>query len=47
MNARVNVLNNNINPATNIPFMMVFFNPPENVSEFGLEVIEAKTVEQN
>ncbi len=46
LNAKVGILSNNINiqPGKKVSFMTVFFNFPENVREFGLEVIDAKTV---
>ncbi len=46
LNAKVGILSNNINvqPGKKVPFMTIFFNLPENVREFGLEVIEAKNV---
>ncbi len=46
LNAKVGILSNNINvqPGKKVPFMTVFFNLPEHVREFGLEVIDAKKV---
>ena len=32
--------NINIEPGKSIPFMLVFFNPPENVSEFSVEIFQ-------
>lgn len=42
--SQVGVLTNNTNiaPAGEVPFMMVFFDPPEAVKEFGVKVVDAK-----
>jgi predicted Zn finger-like uncharacterized protein len=42
--SQVGVLTNNTNiaPAGEVPFMMVFFDPPETVKEFGVKVVDAK-----
>ncbi len=42
LNSRLGVLttNKHIAPGASTPFMTVFYNPPEEVVEFGLEVIE-------
>ena len=42
--SQVGVLTNNTNiaPAGEVPFMMVFFDPPEAVKEFGVKVIDVK-----
>jgi hypothetical protein len=44
LTAKVGILTNNTNlkPETGVPFMVVFTNPPETLSEFALEPIEAK-----
>jgi predicted Zn finger-like uncharacterized protein len=44
LTAKVGVMTNNTNvkPGTGVPFMAVFTNPPETLSEFALEPIEAK-----
>lgn len=44
LNSQVGVLTNNTNiaPAGEVPFMLVFFDPPEAVKEFGVKVIDAK-----
>ncbi len=46
LNAKVGILSNNINvqPGKKVAFMTVFFNLPQHVREFGLEVIDAKKV---
>lgn len=43
LQARLGVLttNKHVDPGSYTPFMVVFYDPPENVQEFGLEVIEA------
>ncbi len=48
LNAKVGILSNNINiqPGKKVSFMAVFFNLPEDVREFGLEIIDAKAVKQ-
>jgi len=40
--SQVGVLTNNTNiaPAGEVPFMMVFFDPPETVKEFGVKVVD-------
>ncbi len=44
LTARVGVLTNNtfIKPGKSTPFMVAFYNPPEEVQEFGLEVVQAE-----
>lgn len=44
LNSELGILSNNTNlaPGSSTPLMLVFFEPPENVAEFGLRVIEAK-----
>jgi predicted Zn finger-like uncharacterized protein len=44
LNAKLGILTNNtfIKPGGATPFMVVFYAPPENVQEFGLEVIDVK-----
>ena len=43
LTSQLGILTNNkhIDPGSSTPFMTVFYNPPEEVQEFGLEVIEA------
>lgn len=43
LSSRLGVLttNKHLDPGSHTPFMVVFYNPPENVQEFGLEVTEA------
>ncbi|MFN2268024.1 MAG: DUF3426 domain-containing protein [Desulfonatronovibrio sp.] len=43
LEARLGILttNKHVDPGSHTPFMAVFYNPPEEVQEFGLEVIEA------
>ncbi len=38
--------NTNLQPGMGVDFMILFYNPPENVSEYGLEVVQALDVEQ-
>jgi len=44
LTAKVGILTNNTNlkPGAEVPFMVVFPNPPETLQEFGLDAIEAK-----
>ncbi|SDN57175.1 MJ0042 family finger-like domain-containing protein [Desulfonauticus submarinus] len=44
LNSKIGILTNNtfVKPGGRVPFMVVFYNPPENVQEFGLEVIDVK-----
>ena len=41
--SEVGVLSNNtfLKPGMDTPFMVVFFNPPKNVKEFGVKVLDA------
>ena len=43
LQSRMGIMSNNTNvePGSSTPFMVVFYNPPDEVQEFGLEVIEA------
>jgi len=44
LSAKVGILTNNthLQPGGEVPFMVVFPNPPETLQEFGLDAIEAK-----
>ncbi len=44
LNSKIGILTNNtfVKPQGRVPFMVVFYNPPENVQEFALEVIDVK-----
>lgn len=44
LNAKAGILSNNTNlaPGEGVPFMVVFYNPSEEVKEFGLKVVQAK-----
>jgi predicted Zn finger-like uncharacterized protein len=44
LSSQVGVLTNNTNIASagEVPFMIVFFDPPETVKEFGVKVVDAK-----
>lgn len=41
---KIDILTNNTNvpPGTEVPFMVVFYNPPDNAAEFGVKVIDAR-----
>lgn len=44
LTSEVGVLSNNtfLKPGMDTPFMIVFFNPPKNIKEFGVKVIDAR-----
>jgi len=44
LTSQVGVLTNNTNiaPGADVPFLIVFFDPPEAVKEFGVKVVDAK-----
>lgn len=48
LTAKVGILTNNTNiqPGASVPFMVIFFDAPETVEEFGLEVIQASVPAQ-
>ncbi len=48
LSAKVGILTNNTNiqPGASVPFMTVFFQAPETVEEFGLEVIQSSLPQQ-
>ncbi|MEG2140258.1 MAG: DUF3426 domain-containing protein [Bilophila sp.] len=41
---KIDILTNNTNvpPGTEVPFMVVFYSPPDNAAEFGVKVIDAR-----
>lgn len=41
---KIDILTNNTNvaPGAEVPFMVVFYNPPDNAAEFGVKVIDAR-----
>ena len=45
LNNKIDILTNNTNipSAGEVPFMVVFYNPPSTVTEFGVKVVEART----
>ena len=45
LNNKMEILANNTNvpPGGEVPFMILFYAPPENVAEFGVRIIDAKT----
>ncbi len=45
--AGIGANNINLQPGQNVPFMVVFFKPPENVSEFRVSVVAAKDADLN
>ncbi len=46
LNNEIEILtkNTNVPPQGEVPFMVVFYNPPANVAEFGVRVVSAKDV---
>ena len=44
LNNKIEILTNNTNvpPGGEVPFMVVFYNPPASVAEFGVKVVEAR-----
>jgi predicted Zn finger-like uncharacterized protein len=44
LNSQVGILTNNVNvrPGGEVPFMVIFYNPPESLQEFGVKVVDAK-----
>lgn len=44
LNNKVELLANNTNipPGGEVPFMILFYDPPENVAEFGVKIVNAK-----
>lgn len=44
LNNKVEILANNTNvpPGGEVPFMILFYGPPENVTEFGVKIVDAK-----
>ncbi len=46
LNNRVELLanNSNVQPGGEVPFMILFYNPPGNVAEFGVKIIDVKDV---
>ncbi len=48
LNSKVGILmkNTNIQPGGSVDFMVLFFNPPQNIAEYGIKVIEAMDVEK-
>lgn len=49
LNNKIEILTNNTNvpPGGEVPFMVVFYNPPASVAEFGVKVVEARTPPDN
>lgn len=49
LNNKVEILANNTNipPGGEVPFMILFYEPPENITEFGVKIIDAKDTSNN
>ena len=49
LNNKMEILANNTNvqPGGEVPFMILFYDPPENVSEFGVKIVDARNAEGN
>ena len=39
--------NTNIPPGGEVPFMILFYDPPENVAEFGVKIVDVKDASNN
>lgn len=39
--------NTNVPPGGEVPFMIVFYKPPENAAEFGVKIVEARNPPEN
>ena len=48
LNNKVELLANNTNipPGGEVPFMILFYGPPDNVAEFGVKIVDAKDMPQ-
>lgn len=46
LNNKVELLSNNTNvpPGGEVPFMILFYQPPDNVAEFGVKIVDVKDV---
>ncbi len=44
LTSKIDIMTNNTNvaPAGEVPFMVVFYNPPDNATEYGVKIIDAK-----
>lgn len=49
LNNKIELLANNTNvpPGGEVPFMILFFDPPDNLAEFGVKILDARNVPQN
>lgn len=49
LNNKVELLSNNTNvpPGGEVPFMILFYDPPENVAEFGVKIVGVKDAMRN
>lgn len=49
LNNKVELLANNSNvpPGGEAPFMILFYNPPDNVAEFGVKIVDVKDMPKN
>lgn len=49
LNNKIELLANNTNipPGGEVPFMILFYDPPENVAEFGVKIIDVKDASNN
>lgn len=48
LNNKVELLANNtdVKPGGEVPFMILFYDPPDNVAEFGVKIVNAKDVQK-
>lgn len=49
LNNKIELLTNNTNipPGGEVPFMILFYDPPENVAEFGVKIVDVKDASNN
>lgn len=49
LNNKVELLSNNTNipPGGEVPFMILFYDPPDNIAEFGVKIIDAKDAKKD
>lgn len=44
LTSKIDIMSNNTNvaPGGEVPFMVVFYNPPDNAAEYGVKIIDAR-----
>lgn len=48
LNNKIDILTNNTNvpPGGEVPFMVLFYAPPDNIGEFGIKIVDVRDVEK-